>query len=79
MAACVFTMTGVHFFTFPEMLPALRGSLILVHSTWIALCQIKIHLLPLRHYFFSEDSVLVHIVLDENCLHPIYIKFLIQD
>lgn len=28
---------------------------------------------------FSADSLLVHIVLDGNSLHPIYIKLLIQD
>lgn len=34
---------------------------------------------PTEALFFSADSLLVHIVLDENCLHPIYIKCLIQD
>lgn len=34
---------------------------------------------PAEALFFSADNLLVHIVLDENCLHPIYIKFLIQD
>lgn len=46
------------FLTFLKILPALRCSLILVHSTWITLCQIKIHLLPLKHWvFFCRWSV----------------------